>query len=136
MSQLVGQLVIATGILDLLVCFWLYPGPLTAIAGDGFVNAVELDPPRLDRETAFWHVTFGMLVVIVGALVRWAQAQTGTLPLFLGWALLSVGLFGAVLMPVSGFWFLLPQAVIALAVARREARPRSHPRATETGGVS
>ena len=76
------------------MCFWLSPAPLAAIAHDGFFNAVEIDPPRLDRQTAFWHVTFGMLVVIVGALERSTQAQTGTLPLFLDWALFGLSCAG------------------------------------------
>jgi hypothetical protein len=57
--------------------------------------------------------------LILGALVRWAPARTGTLPAFLGWSLLAFGLFGAILMPVSGFWAVLPQAVLMLVVARR-----------------
>ena len=35
--------------------------------------------------------------------------------------MLALGLFGAILVPVSGFWLVLPQAVMMLVVARREA---------------
>ncbi len=121
MRRLSGPLLMATGVLDLLVCLLLYPGPLAAIAQDGFFNAVELDPAQLDRETAFWHVTFGTTVLILGGLVHWAQARTGTLPAFLGWSLLAFGLFGGTLVPVSGFWVVLPQAVLMLVVARQGA---------------
>lgn len=121
MRRLSGPLLMATGVLDLLVCLLLYPGPLAAIAQDGFFNAVELDPAQFDRETAFWHVAFGTTVLILGGLVHWAQARTGTLPAFLGWSLLAFGVVGAILMPVSGFWAVLPQAALMLVVARREA---------------
>ncbi len=119
MRRLCGPLLIATGVLDLLVCLLLYPGPLAAIAQDGFFDAVETNPAQLDRETAFWHVMFGSTVVILGCLIHWAQARTGTLPAFLGWSLLAFGLLGAILVPVSGFWALLPQAALMLVVARR-----------------
>jgi hypothetical protein len=118
MRRLSGPLLMATGVLDLLYVLVFHSRQLTAIAGDGFFGAVELVPAQLDRETAFWHAAFGTTVLILGALVRWAQARTGTLPAFLGWSLLAFGMAGAALMPVSGFWVVLPQAVLMLVVAR------------------
>lgn len=70
MRRLSGPLLMATGVLDLLVCLLLYPVPLAAIAQDGFFNAVKLDPAQFDRETAFWDVTFGTMVLILGGLVQ------------------------------------------------------------------
>lgn len=121
MRRLSGPLLMATGVLDLLYVLVFHFRQLAAIAGDGFFGAVELDPFQLDREVAFWHLTFGAMVFILGGLVHWTQSRTGTLPAFLGWSLLALGLFGAVLVPVSGFWLVLAQAVMMLAVARREA---------------
>ena len=133
MRRLSGPLLMATGVLDLLYVLVFHSRQLAAIAQDGFFNAVELDPAQLDRETAFWHLTFGVTVLILGGLVHWAQARTGTLPAFLGWSLLALGLFGAILVPVSGFWALLPQAVLMLVVARRR---RSGTVAGEAGLVA
>ncbi len=121
MRRLSGPLLLATGVLDLLYVLVFHSRQLAAIAGDGFFGAVELDPSRLDREVAFWHLTFGAMVVILGGLVHWTQSRTGILPAFLGWSLLALGLFGAILVPVSGFWLILPQAVMMLVVVRREA---------------
>lgn len=121
MRRLSGPLLMATGALDLLYVLVFHSRQLAAIAQDGFFDAVELNPAQFDRETAFWHVAFGTTVLILGGLVHWAQARTGTLPAFLGWALLAFGLFGVILMPVSGFWAVLPQAVLMLVVARRGA---------------
>ena len=118
MRRLSGPLLMATGVLDLLYVLVFHFRQLAAIAGDGFFGAVELHPSQLDRETAFWHLTFGAMVVILGGLVHWTQSRTGTLPAFLGWSLLALGLFGAILVPVSGFWLVLPQAVMMLVVAR------------------
>lgn len=125
MRRLSGPLLMATGVLDLLYVLVFHSRQLAAIAGDGFFGAVELDPAQFDRETAFWHLTFGTTVLILGGLVHWAQSRTGTLPAFLGWSLLALGLFGAILVPVSGFWLVLAQAVMMLVVARRAATAKA-----------
>lgn len=137
MRKLSGLLLMATGVLDLLYVLVFHSRQLAAIAQDGFFDAVELDPTQLDRETAFWHLAFGTMVLILGGLVHWAQARTGTLPAFLGWSLLAFGLFGTILMPVSGFWLVLPQAVLMLVVARREATVKAEiPTRTEQRAAS
>jgi hypothetical protein len=77
MRRLNGPLLMATGVLDLLYVLVFHSPQLAAIAGDGFFNAVELDPAQFDRETAFWHVAFGTTVLILSGLVYWVQARTG-----------------------------------------------------------
>jgi hypothetical protein len=126
MRRFCGPLLIATGVLHLLVGLMFYVRPLTAIARDGFFNAVtpDLAAPAFDRDAAFWFMFFGVMILILGALMHWSQARIGSLPAFLGWALLSLGVAGVILMPLSGFWLVLPQAVLVLAVARR-GRPRT-----------
>jgi Family of unknown function (DUF6463) len=141
MRRLSGPLLMATGLLDLLYVLAFHSRQLAAIAQDGFFDAVETNPAQFDRETAFWHVTFGVTVLILGGLVGWAQERTGTLPAFLGWSLLALGLSGVILMPVSGFWLILPQAMLMLVVARRgrpwrpgNRRERSYGRAADESG--
>lgn len=120
MRRLCGSLLVATGVLHLLVGLFVFAGPLAAIAGDGF-GAIppDLEGEVLDREAAFWFMLFGVMLLMLGGLTHWAQARTGTLPLFLGWSLLALGVIGVVTMPASGFWLVLPQAALMLAVARR-----------------
>ena len=122
MRRLCGPLLMATGVLDILYVFASHSRQVAAIAGDGFFNAV--DPggalSTFDRETAFWHLTFGAMAVILGGLVHWTQARTGTVPGFLGWSLLALCAVALVLVPASGFWIVLPQAVLMILVARRE----------------
>jgi hypothetical protein len=118
-GRLSGPLLVAIGVLDLLYVLVFHYGQLAAISRDGFFGAVEVDPVQLDREVAFWHLVFGATIVILGGVIHWAQGRTGTLPAFLGWSLLALGLFGAILVPASGFWLVLPLAVTMLVVARR-----------------
>ena len=120
MRVLSGPLMMSIGVLDLLYVLVFHSRQLTAIAWDGFLDAVEIGPAHLDREVAFWHLTFGMTVLILGGLVRWTQSRTRTLPAFLGWSLLTLGFFGAVLVPVSGFWTFPPLAVLMLLTTRHD----------------
>jgi hypothetical protein len=68
-----------------------------------------------------WRVAFGSMAVILGGMIHWSQKRTGTLPAFLGRSLLAPGAVAVFLMPVSGFWVVLPQAVMMILVARRGA---------------
>lgn len=120
MRVLSGPLLMAVGVLDLVYVLVFHSRQLAAIARDGFFGAVEIGPAHLDREVAFWHLTFGVTVLILGGMVRWTQARTGTLPAFLGWSLLALGCFGAILVPVSGFWAFPPLAVLMLLTARHD----------------
>lgn len=119
MHRLVGPSLMATGALHLLAGPIFYPLALAAIAQDDFFNAVELSPTQFDREAAFWYMMSGAMVLMLGGLVHWVQARTGTLPAFLGWSLLRLGVAGVILMPVSGFWVISLQAVLMLVVAWR-----------------
>ncbi len=135
MRRLCGPLLMATGVLDILYVLIFHLRQIAAIAGDGFVNAVEpnVSFSTLDREVAFWHFTFGATVLILGALIHWAQNRTWTLPAFLGWAVLAIGAGGVILMPVSGFWIVLPQGVLMILAARQAPSPAA---AQEFGGKS
>lgn len=127
MRRLSGPLLMATGVLDILYVLVFQSRQIAAIARDGFFNAVDPSVAfsTFDRETAFWHLAFGTMAVILGGLIHWSQARTGLLPAFLGWSILALGLVAVFLMPASGFWVILPQAVMMILVARRGAT--SHP---------
>ena len=83
---------------------------LQEMVRDGMFDAVEGDP---EREAAFWFLTCGVSLVLLGWLVRWAQRQTGTLPFFVGPALLGIGTAGITFMPRSGFWAVFVAAILA-----------------------
>jgi hypothetical protein len=104
MRRLSGPLLMATGVLDLLYVLVFHSRQLAAIAQDGFFAAVELNPAQFDRETAFWHMMFGLMFLVLGSMVHWTQARTGTLPAFRVWSVLALGVADAILMPLSGFW--------------------------------
>jgi hypothetical protein len=59
-------LLMATGVLDLLYVLVFHSRQLAAVAQDGFFDAVELNLPQFDRETAFCHMMFGVMFVVLG----------------------------------------------------------------------
>lgn len=83
---------------------------LRDVVRDGVIDTVEGDA---EREAAFWFITCGVAIVLMGWSLRWARLQTGTLPRFVGPALLGIGTVGVTLMPRSGFWAVLVAAILA-----------------------
>lgn len=114
-----GEMLMATGALHTVVGLWLFREPLNAIRRDGFIDTVL---PHEDRELAFWFMIGGAGLLMTGQLASWTQRRTGTLPPALGWSLLGTSAVGAALMPRSGFWLMIPQALLILRRSNREAR--------------
>lgn len=71
------------------------------------------------RGAVVWFLLFGAPLALLATLVRPLQqvAQWRALR-HLGWGLLALAAFGASLMPVSGFWLVLPPALALLRAPR------------------
>ncbi len=120
MKRWIGPLLMATAVLHTVVGFIFFAVPLADVMRAGVLNAVD---PHYDRAAAIWFLLFGALLWLLGMLAQWSVQQTGTVPASLGWGLAILGLVGVVLMPVSGFWLVLPQAYIILRVAYQPGKP-------------
>ena len=116
MRRYAGPILIVVGIVHILLFAVVFSNRYAGMARDGVINTVDGDDKR---EAAFWTIWFGLLLLTVGYLLRFVQARLGTVPAFPGWALLAMGLFGGILMPVSPFWLFVP---LGLAILRS---PRS-----------
>lgn len=116
MRRHAGLALIVVGIIHVVLFSALHRHRYAAIARDGIVDTIDGD---IEREAAFWTMAFGVLLLMVGSLMRSIQTRGGRLPTFPGWALLGLGLVGGVLMPASPFWLFVP---LGLAIVRR---PRS-----------
>jgi hypothetical protein len=115
MYRFTGQILMLIGVLHTLVGLLTYASPLVDIARDKVFNAVG---PHTDRQAAVWFLMTGAALLLSGYLTHWTQRRTGTLPAALGWSLLAIAAVGLVLMPISGFWLIVPAAVLALAASR------------------
>ena len=111
MRRYVGELLLGTGVVHILVSAAGSRRALVAIHRAGYLGAVGRDPAR---HAALWSLATGGLLCTLGQLARSAQARTGTVPRSLGWGLLALATPGAVLLPASGFWLLLGQALLVL----------------------
>ncbi|MCE5173485.1 DUF6463 family protein [Paenibacillus profundus] len=80
---------------------------------------VDFDAPHpqlhANRAAAFWFLLFGLLLFMLARLMNWLIRVKGTdVPKFIGVHLLALSLIGVFFMPVSGFWLIIPQAVIII----------------------
>lgn len=111
-----GRWLMWVGVVHIAFGLLRYRGEFAAVMRDGLWNSLGGRP---ERELAFWFVVSGWGMFFGGGLLDRLEAGQVPLPGWSGWALLSLVGIGIVLMPVSGFWALLPPAIGAL---RRSAR--------------
>ncbi|HEX5850777.1 MAG TPA: DUF6463 family protein [Rubrobacter sp.] len=105
-----GAALVVIGILHTSIGLLEYRAVLREMVRDGMIDTVEGDA---EREAAFWFLTCGVSLVSMGWSFRWARQQTGTLPSFVGPALLGIATAGVTLMPRSGFWADFVPAILA-----------------------
>ena len=59
-----------------------------------------------------------ILLLLGGTLQYYIRKEQKPVPLFLGYSLLLVSVVGYILLPLSSFWLLIPQALIMIGVLR------------------
>ena len=78
----------------------------------GVINSVS---DQFDRNCAFWFLFSGFLFIYLG--LHWQeQIRRYQEPLskFSAWGLTAIVVSGVIIMPVSGFWIVLPLCFIML----------------------
>jgi hypothetical protein len=78
-----------------------------------------------EREGAFWFQFAGLMMIVIGLLVRQTVRRDGRLPAALGAVLLVGTVPAAAFLPASGVWLLIGTGLLACAPDRRGARPSS-----------
>lgn len=102
-----AYLLIATGILHNLIGLIFGFEVLSAIAREGFFNTVFM---QFDREAIFWFLFSGFAIILWGVLIL----QLEHIPRSFSLSLLILSTVGIIIMPLSGFWLVLPQAIYML----------------------
>lgn len=114
-----GLLLFYTGVLHILTGLYLGKDIFAGMIGEGLIATVD---GQYDREFAFWFLICGILLLLFGSTLHHYIKQTRKpAPAFLGWQLLVFSLAGCAVVPFSGFWLFIPQAVIILLADRRKA---------------
>ena len=117
MKRWIGRTLVAIGAVHTVFGVVVFSPVWAALFHEGVWNTVNQQPLR---EAAYWFLFFGFVVLLLGALVDWCEAQQRRLPAFLGWGLLAMTLGGVVVMPVSGMWLAL---VPAIGLIRQQTVP-------------
>ncbi|WP_199617606.1 DUF6463 family protein [Paenibacillus alkalitolerans] len=108
-----GLFLMLTGWLHTAVGLILYRKQLQEILADGLWNTAP--EGEWEAMTVFWFMMFGFMLIYLGYTADWLLKKKGIAPPpAFGWILLAICLAGVVVMPVSGFWLVLPQAWILL----------------------
>lgn len=119
MKRWKGRFLIGNGIFHGVLGIILFVHPLYAIAQAGVWNSLGLDPLH---HLAFWFMIDSIWSILLGLLADWVEGQNqGLLPQSLGWGVLMLAVIGIMIMPISGFWLLLPVAIGILVQTKSEA---------------
>jgi hypothetical protein len=122
MRRWIGRWLAGVGLIHTAFAFVVFTDPLLGMLRDGLLNTAELSP---GRPLAFWFLFSGLLLVPVGMLVDWIETQPSLqLPRFFGYWLLGLTALGCIVMPVSGFWLLVPPTfrAVGMRLQRTPAR--------------
>ena len=118
MKGTAARLLALTGIGHTLVGLVLFRQPLRAILDDGIVNSIGQG--QFDRGAAFWFLLFSPICLALAQIVSHAVARgDGRTLRIIGGYLLAMGVLGAAVMPISGFWILIAIAPLLLRTAGR-----------------
>ena len=114
-----GIFLFVTGYLHTLVAILIGKNELLQIIRDGFVNALGRD---YALGLAFWFLICGIFLIIFGhVLHHYIKKEQKPAPAFLGYYLLIFSILGCLVVPVSGFWLFIPQALIIIFADRKQS---------------
>ncbi len=112
MRRWVGRWLVAVSVGHVVLAIVVFRTVLAAVVERGLVHAVGGDPRT---QLAVWFVLFGVMLFICGLSIdALERASSNQVPKFIGGCLLALGVLGAALMPMSGFWLVFPPAIAVL----------------------
>ena len=116
-----GILLIATGIIHNLLGFLMGWKTLVEIANSGFFNSVN---DQMDRNAIFWFLFGGFMMMLMGHFMHlYIKENHKPLPPSIGYYLLILTIAGCIIMPISGFWLVVPQALVIILSNKRNSMP-------------
>lgn len=114
--QHLGHLLMLTAAIHVALGVLLFYAPLLDIIQSGVFNSIT---PHYDRGMVVWFLLFGAVLFLLGQSAQWIIRSGMALPESVGWGLLLIAVLGGVLLPVSGFWLVLPQALFIINQGKR-----------------
>lgn len=117
-----GWYLLATGIIHNAIGFIMGWEILWDIHRDGWWNTIE-NAQGIDfaRSAIIWFLVLGFFWMLMGWLMQaWQRETQKSLPGTIGWGMLAMGVWVAVMLPASGAWLVILQGLI-LIMDRRKA---------------
>lgn len=112
LGRYTGILLIFTGIIHCLVAIYSFINIYRQIFYDGFINSIRTDT---NRRLAVWFILCGIFLIIFGKILDfYIKKSKEPAPIFLGYSMLLLSIGGCILIPLSGFWLFIPQAIIII----------------------
>jgi Family of unknown function (DUF6463) len=115
MQRWIGRWIIIVSLLHSTITFFMFWPTIRNIVRSGVWNSVGADPMR---GAVVWFFFAGLFMFMLGLTID--RLEDSALPHFsraTGLALLLTSALGIILMPMSGFWLMLPPA---LALCRKD----------------
>lgn len=123
MKNWIGKSILGIGLIHCTFGLAMLWPIFVEILREGFFNTVHQQPMR---EAFFWFEFFGVVLIILGALVDWVEKKEMGWPQFLNWALLVMTATMLMIMPVSGAWLMaIPLVGAFLKKRQMKAFPTS-----------
>ncbi len=117
-----GTFLWVTGIIHIVVGFIIGKDIYADMLRDGLIDSMQND---YTRGFAFWFFLFGVLLILYGYTLQYnIKREQKPSPIHVGYALLAVSIFGCLVEPVSGFWLVLPQALIIIVANKKALLPK------------
>ena len=117
-----GIFLIATGIIHSCAVGAMFGKVLWAMLKDGLFNAVGED---FTRGCAFWGFLFGVMLILLGHVMHYyIKNERKPPPVLWGYWLSGLGVIGCIIFPVSGFWLVIPQALIIIVANKKKTESK------------
>lgn len=114
-----GTLLTATGIIHTLYALFIGKAAFAAMWQAGLVNAAG---KACDRHFALWFLICGIVLIFWGQTLQYyITREQKPAPAALGYSLLLFTAAGCIVIPVSGIWLFLPQALIIIVANKKNA---------------
>ena len=105
MKAWIGKTLMGIAVGHSIIGLILFRSALNVIFNDGVFNTIALSE-NPNRESAFWFLYSGFLLLLIGSFVDYLERLALDIPLLFVIALSILTAIGIVVMPISGFWLL------------------------------
>lgn len=112
-----GVFLVITGIFHTIVAILINGNIYLEILKSGLININSKD---YALGFSFWFFVIGVLLILFGLTLQYyIKKDQKPAPLFLGYAMLPFAIIGCLMIPSSGFWLFIPQALIIIFATRK-----------------